>query len=94
MALSNEQRECLAARLREERTRLVGELAELDYAVTRLEAQPECFGLDERTGEEIPFEQLMEIPWVRTGTSHEGSKDIPAADSDVRAADRNERYSG
>ena len=94
MALTNEQRSWLAARLKEERARLVRELAEIDYAGRLLEAEPERFGFDELTGEEIPFEQLMDIPWVRTVRPHVGSTEIPGTDSDVLAANRNERYSG
>ena len=94
MHLTHDQRVWLGARLREEHARVNGELAAIELALTRLEAEPERFGVDERTGEEIPFEQLMKTPWARTRASDTGSSDVLAADSDVLAADRNERYSG
>jgi RNA polymerase-binding transcription factor DksA len=46
-------------------TRQSAELAEIDAALARLYASPERFGLDEETGEEIPFERLDVIPWAR-----------------------------
>ncbi|HKG90930.1 MAG TPA: hypothetical protein VKA84_03490 [Gemmatimonadaceae bacterium] len=48
-----------------EETRLGRELAEIDAALERLYRQPESFGRDERTREEIPFERLELIPWAR-----------------------------
>lgn len=47
-------------------TRLSDELAEIDAALERLIAAPERFGLDELTGERIPFARLDVIPWART----------------------------
>ena len=48
-----------------EETRLSGELHEIDAARERLFRDPERFGRDERTGEEIPFERLDLVPWAR-----------------------------
>ena len=39
-------------------SRLTRELGEIEDAMMRLEAEPERFGHDERTGEDIPFERL------------------------------------
>ena len=47
-------------------TRLSDELAEIDAALERLIGSPEQFGLDELTGEAIPFARLEVIPWART----------------------------
>jgi DnaK suppressor protein len=47
-------------------TRRSGEIAEIDAALARLITTPESFGLDEETGEQIPFERLDIIPWART----------------------------
>lgn len=41
------------------------ELAEIDAALERLISSPEQFGLDENTGELIPFERLDLVPWAR-----------------------------
>jgi DnaK suppressor protein len=41
-------------------------LEEIDAALQRLYRNPERFGRDERTGEEIPFERLDVVPWART----------------------------
>lgn len=46
-------------------TRITNELREIDEALERLYREPETFGRDERTGEEIPFERLDIIPWAR-----------------------------
>ena len=46
-------------------TRQSAELAEIDAALARLYANPERFGVDEETGEDIPFERLDVIPWAR-----------------------------
>ncbi|MDB4892683.1 MAG: hypothetical protein JWL61_4538 [Gemmatimonadetes bacterium] len=46
-------------------TRVSRELAEIDAALTRLLEDPEHFGLDEKTGRDIPFEHLDAIPWAR-----------------------------
>ena len=48
-------------------TRLSHELAEIDAALDRLYREPDKFGQDERTGEDIPFERLELIPWARHG---------------------------
>ncbi|HYW33059.1 MAG TPA: TraR/DksA C4-type zinc finger protein [Gemmatimonas sp.] len=50
-------------------TRRSAELAEIDAALERLLQSPETFGLDENTGEEIPFERLDIIPWARTAVN-------------------------
>ena len=42
------------------------ELGEIDAALERLYKHPDRFGLDERTGKEIPFERLDLLPWART----------------------------
>jgi len=42
------------------------ELQQIDDALRRLYQSPERFGLDETTGEAIPFERLDLIPWART----------------------------
>lgn len=44
-------------------------LHEIDDALRRLMDQPDRFGLDERTGEDIPFERLDIIPWARSNAS-------------------------
>ena len=79
-----------------ELSRLSRDLDEIDEAIRRLEREPERFGHDERTGEDIPFERLELVPWARTRTDdpHTVATDIVAADSDVLRAYRNERYSG
>ena len=79
-----------------ELSRLSRDLGEIDEAMRRLEREPERFGHDERTGEDIPFERLELVPWARTRTDdpHTVATDIVAADSDVLRAYRNERYSG
>lgn len=47
-------------------TRISAELAQIDAAMERLMRDPGSFGLDENTGEPIPFERLDIIPWART----------------------------
>ena len=42
------------------------EIAEIDAALERLSSSPETFGLDENSGEAIPFARLDIIPWART----------------------------
>lgn len=59
-ATQNEELEATLA------TRRSAELAEIDAALERLTRAPEQYGLDEQTGEEIPFERLDVIPWART----------------------------
>ena len=53
----------------EDETRVGRELAEIDAALERLYAAPDRFGLDERTGEEIPLARLEQVPWARTRVS-------------------------
>jgi len=54
-------------------TRRSAEISEIDAALDRLRTTPEKFGIDENTGESIPFERLDIIPWARTAvhSSHE-----------------------
>jgi DnaK suppressor protein len=47
-------------------SREIAELGEIDAALERLYKAPDRFGLDERTGRDIPFERLDLIPWART----------------------------
>ena len=51
-------------------TRRSAELSEIDAALERIRNSPETFGLDENTGESIPFERLDIIPWARTAVHH------------------------
>ncbi len=51
-------------------TRRSAELAEIDAALERIATAPETYGIDENTGEEIPFERLDIIPYARTTASH------------------------
>lgn len=46
-------------------TRRSSDLAEIDAALERLTKHPEQFGLDEVSGEPIPFARLDVIPWAR-----------------------------
>lgn len=46
-------------------TRASAEIAEIDAALERLSTSPSTFGLDEETGEQIPFERLELIPYAR-----------------------------
>lgn len=55
----------------EEETRVGRELAEIDAALARLYATPERFGIDERTGEDIPLARLELVPWARFRTPDE-----------------------
>ena len=47
-------------------TRISAELAQIDAALERLIGDPDTYGLDENSGEAIPFERLDIIPWART----------------------------
>ena len=47
-------------------SRRSAEIAEIDAALERLRTSPETFGLDENSGESIPFARLDIIPWART----------------------------
>ena len=75
-------------------SRLSRELAQIEDALKQLQEAPDRYGLDERTGEPIPFDQLDKIPWARTVRPHEDVTDLLAADPDVLRSYRNERYSG
>lgn len=46
--------------------RMSRQLQEIDAALERLYRDPDRFGRCEDTGEDIPFERLDVIPWVRT----------------------------
>ena len=50
-------------------TRRSSDLAEIDAALERLTRSPEQFGMDEQTGEPIPFERLDVIPWTRSNVT-------------------------
>jgi RNA polymerase-binding transcription factor DksA len=80
----------------QEASRLTRELAEIDAALERLYGEPERFGRDERTGEEIPFERLDVIPWARERVDDPpaGATETRVTDADARLADHNERYAG
>lgn len=47
-------------------TRISEELAQIDAALERLVGEPDSYGIDENSGESIPFERLDIIPWART----------------------------
>ena len=47
-------------------TRISEELAQIDAALERLISDPQSYGLDENSGQPIPFERLDIIPWART----------------------------
>ena len=47
-------------------TRISEELAQIDAALERLISNPDAYGVDENSGEPIPFERLDIIPWART----------------------------
>ncbi|MBA3671547.1 MAG: hypothetical protein H0W68_05930 [Gemmatimonadaceae bacterium] len=47
-------------------TRISAELAQIDAALERLISDPGTYGVDENSGESIPFERLDIIPWART----------------------------
>jgi RNA polymerase-binding transcription factor DksA len=51
-------------------TRRSAEIGEIDAALERLRTSPETFGIDENSGESIPFERLDLIPWARTAVPH------------------------
>ncbi len=50
-------------------SRMSQELAEIDAALDRLATTPELFGMDEESGEPIPFERLDIIPYARVGAA-------------------------
>ena len=41
------------------------QLGEIDHALRKLYEEPERYGIDENTGEEIAFERLDVVPWAR-----------------------------
>ena len=47
-------------------TRRSAEIAEIDAALERIKTAPESFGVDENSGESIPYARLQIIPWART----------------------------
>jgi RNA polymerase-binding transcription factor DksA len=59
----------------QESTRLSRELEAIDAALERLYKQPERFGRDALSGEEIPFERLDLIPWASTRVDPSASHD-------------------
>jgi DnaK suppressor protein len=80
----------------QEASRLSGELEEIDAALERLYHTPDRFGRDERTGEEIPFERLVIIPWARERVDDPPAEaaHLRAVDTEVRSAEHNDRYAG
>ncbi len=46
-------------------TRVSAELSEIDAALDRITTAPETFGIDEQSGEAIPFARLDIIPYAR-----------------------------
>lgn len=48
-------------------TRETATLTQIDAALRRLYQRPDRYGIDEATGEPIPFERLEVIPWARHG---------------------------
>ena len=58
-------------------------LAEIDGALERLYRDPAHFGLDEQTGEPIPFACLDLIPWARTNVAGGASAAAARAASDA-----------
>lgn len=62
----------------QEMTRLSNELADIDAALERMYRTPDRYGVDERSGEEIPFERLDVIPWA-TATVDRAGRQEPAA---------------
>lgn len=51
-------------------TRRSAELVEIDAALERITLAPDTYGVDENTGEAIPFERLDIIPYARTTAAH------------------------
>ena len=68
-------------------SRLSRELEEIDAALDRLYREPDRFGRDERTGEEIPFARLDVVPWARTGIARPGQPEEIGRRGDAPAAD-------
>jgi len=75
-------------------SRLSRALADIQDALKLLDETPDRYGVDERTGEPIPFDHLERGAWARTVEPHKDATDLLAADADVLSAYRNERYSG
>jgi DnaK suppressor protein len=59
----------------QEATRLSRELEAIDAALERLYKDPERFGRDALSGEEIPFERLDLIPWASRRVDTPGPRD-------------------
>lgn len=59
-------------------TRMSQELAEIDAALDRLATAPERYGIDEVTGEPIPFERLDIIPYARVDASRKAASEARA----------------
>jgi RNA polymerase-binding transcription factor DksA len=59
-------------------SRMSQELAEIDAALDRLSTSPETFGLDEETGEPIPFERLDIIPYARVSATRKTAAEAEA----------------
>jgi RNA polymerase-binding transcription factor DksA len=57
-------------------TRRSAELGEIDAALDRIARTPQLYGIDEQTGDDIPFERLDVIPWTRANVT----PDVAAAD--------------
>ena len=51
-------------------TRVSAELSEIDAALDRITNAPDTYGVDQNTGESIPFERLDIIPYARTIAAH------------------------
>ena len=51
-------------------TRRSAEIGEIDAALDRIANARDTFGIDENSGESIPFERLDIIPWARTTVHH------------------------
>ena len=54
-------------------SRVSQELGEIDAALARIATTPETFGMDEQSGEPIPFERLDIIPYARVGVDQKPS---------------------
>jgi RNA polymerase-binding transcription factor len=77
----------------QESTRLAQELESIDAALERLYKDPDGFGRDALSGEDIPFERLDIIPWATTRVDESASHAAERA-AEERLADRNQRYAG
>lgn len=72
-------------------SRLSRELADIDAALERFYRNPDRFGRDERTGEDIPFARLDIIPWARAGVRGGAHLEATSAPSDQSVARRARR---